>query len=317
MSALELIDVQSAHERIAASIVRTPLLPVERLSERFGCKVWLKAENLQAIGAFKARGACNAILQLSGQAASLGVITHSSGNHAAAVARAARMRGLNAHIVMPHNSMGVKIASVRALGVEPVFCEPETEARLAAAKALQQETGATMIPPYDNYHVMAGQGTVALEILQDLPEVDAICFPVGGGGLAAGIVTAAKTLRPDIEVFGVEPHYADDTARSLQSGQREKPVRYDTVADGLRTQVGELTFPILQRFLDDLWLVSDEAILRMMRMIAEDAHLVVEPSGAVALAGLEQARERLAGKHVAVVLTGGNVDMGGCKMGRI
>ncbi|MEM6473442.1 MAG: threonine/serine dehydratase [Planctomycetota bacterium] len=313
---LELIDAQSAHQRIAASIVRTPLLPVEAISQRLGCSVWLKAENLQAIGAFKARGATNAIFRLSGEAARCGVVTHSSGNHAAAVARAATLRHIDAHIVMPHNSSPKKMAAVRSFGIEPVVCEPDTDARRAAAESLQKKTGATMIHPYDNFDVMAGQATVGLEILEDLPDVDAVVTPVGGGGLAAGILTAVKSLRPDVQVYGVEPAFADDTARSLNAGTRQKPERYDTVADGLRTQVGELTFPIIQKHLDDLWLVSENEILSAMRMIAETAHLVVEPSGAVGLAGVVQSGSQLAGKHVAIVLTGGNVDMSACSMGR-
>ncbi|MCC9599295.1 threonine/serine dehydratase [Stieleria sp. JC731] len=313
--AIGIDDVRSAHQRIRAHIIRTPCLFHERLSNRLGCQLHFKAENLQHIGAFKARGAINAVLQLNETDAGRGVVTHSSGNHAAALARAASIRGIDAHIVMPHNSSPIKIASVQSYGIEPIFSEPDSQSREAKAFEVQAQTGATLVHPYDCADVMAGQGTVAIEILEQVENLDVILAPVGGGGLLSGILIAAKSIRPEIQVIAVEPAFADDAARSMQSGQREMPSRYDTVADGLRTGLGELTFPIIHRLVDDIVLVKEEEILAATREIAEQVHLVAEPSGAVAYAGLKSDPERFQGKRVAAVISGGNIDFKGCQLG--
>lgn len=299
-------DVQAAAERIEPYVFRTPVVPCERLSSMLGCDVAFKAENLQHIGAFKARGATNAVMCLSTTAAERGVVTHSSGNHAAALARAAKLRRIPAHVVMPANSLANKIQAVRSFGVEPVFCEADAESRAQTAQQLQQQTGATMIHPYDDAAVIAGQGTVGCEIVEQWPQVEIIVVPIGGGGLLAGILTAVKAIRPEIKVVAAEPELADDAARSLQSGRREMPTRYDTIADGLRTSVGEMTFPIIRSMLDDIVLVSEESIRSATRLLADAAHLVAEPSGAVSLAAVMAQANMFAGRNVVAVVSGGN-----------
>jgi threonine dehydratase len=301
-------DIRAARRRIQPHVLRTPLAPSASLSADLGCTLYFKCENLQHAGVFKARGACNAVLALDDDSAGRGVVTHSSGNHAAALSRAATIRGIPAHIVMPHNSRPNKLAAVRAYGIEPVLCEPTAESRQATADRVQEQTGATLIHPYNNPLVMAGQGTVGLEILEQLDDVDCVVVPVGGGGLLSGILIAVKSLRPQVEVIAAEPAWADDAARSLKSGRIEMPSRYDTVADGLRTPLGELTFPVIRTLVDDLLLVEEEAILQATRAIAARARLVAEPSGAVPLAAITQHRARFQGRNVVAVISGGNLD---------
>lgn len=310
-------DVHAARSRIGKNILCTPCISHEQLSRELGCEVFFKAENLQHIGAFKARGALNAIMQLSDQQAACGVVTHSSGNHAAALARSANIRGIKAHIVMPENSAQTKIAAVRNLGVEPVFCEPTTPAREQAADDIRERVGATLVHPFNNPHIMAGQGTVGLEILDQVANVDAVIAPVGGGGLLSGIATIIKGLNPRVEVFGAEPEMADDAYRSVESGNIEPVLRTDTIADGLRTSLGDLTFSVIKKLVDGILLVSEKEILVAMRKIVERAKYVVEPSGAVSYAALERHRDRFEGKRVAVVLSGGNVDFRDCKLGAV
>ncbi|HBE68500.1 MAG TPA: serine dehydratase [Planctomycetaceae bacterium] len=313
--AVSVADVEAAAERIAPHVLTTPCLPNERLSDLVDCEVFLKCENLQHVGAFKARGATNAVLQLPSDATS-GVVAHSSGNHAAALARAAKLAGTEAHIVMPENSAKIKIEAVEQLGVTPVFCEPNAESRDAVAKRIQDETGATLVHPYDNPNVIAGQGTVGLEILQTLDTVDAILAPVGGGGLLSGILTIVKARRPEIKVYAVEPEWADDAARSLDAGKILMPNRYDSIADGLRSPLGELTFPIISSLVDDILLVSEAHIRESMRLLATTGRIVAEPSGAVAFAGIRCNASLFAGQRVAAVVTGGNLDFGSCGLGR-
>ena len=313
--AISLDDIQAARRRIAGHVLLTPAIHCETLSQRLGCELWLKAENLQHIGAFKARGAVNAVMHLSDDQAARGVVTHSSGNHAAALARAARLRGIEAYVVMPENSSPKKIAAVRSYGVQPVLSGPSTQEREQAADELQQKTGAILIHPFETPDVMAGQGTIGLELLEQVDSLDAVLVPVGGGGLLSGVLVAIKSLRPDVNVFAVEPALADDTARSLAAGHPLPPTRYDTIADGLRTQVGENAFPIIRDLVDDLFLVQEQSILGAMRILAEEAHLVAEPSGAVALAGLIDQADQFAGQTVAVVISGGNLSFGDCTLG--
>ncbi|GAB5401884.1 MAG: threo-3-hydroxy-L-aspartate ammonia-lyase [Aureliella sp.] len=309
-------DVKKAADRIASHVNRTPCLHNEVLSRSVGAEVYLKCENLQHVGAFKARGAMNASMLLSESQRQCGVVAHSSGNHAAALARAAKILGMQAHIVMPENSARIKIAAVEELGVAPVFCEPNAQSRDRVAAELRERTGATLIHPYETPGVIAGQGTVGLEILQQVPDVDCILAPVGGGGLLSGILTIVKQAAPNVQVFAVEPALADDAARSLQAGKILQPERYDTIADGLRSPLGENTFPIIQALVDDILLVSEKAIGRSMRALAMKGRIVAEPSGAVAMAGAAENASRFAGKRVAVVVTGGNMDFGGCKVGQ-
>ncbi|MEC8558112.1 MAG: threonine/serine dehydratase [Planctomycetota bacterium] len=311
-----LSDVKAAYERIRDRVNRTPCLLCERLSIELDCELYFKAENLQHIGAFKARGALNAVLQLSEEQASRGVVTHSSGNHAAALARAAKIRGIPAHIVMPHNSAKTKVEAVRSLGFEPQFCKTDTPSREAAAARVQEETGASLVHPFDDPRIIAGQGTVALEVLEQVPKLEQVIAPVGGGGLMSGTLVTLSEARPKVEVYGAEPAWADDAYRSLKSGKIEPPERYDTVADGLRTSLGNLTFPIIQSKLREMLLVTEEQILLAQRKIVERAKLVVEPSAAVPLGALISHPDRFRGKRVVVILSGGNLDFGNCQLGK-
>lgn len=311
-----LSDVKAAYERIRDRVNRTPCLLCERLSIELDCELYFKAENLQHIGAFKARGALNAVLQLSEEQASRGVVTHSSGNHAAALARAAKIRGIPAHIVMPHNSAKTKVEAVRSLGFEPQFCKTDTPSREAAAARVQEETGASLVHPFDDPRIIAGQGTVALEVLEQVPKLEQVIAPVGGGGLMSGTLVTLSEARPKVEVYGAEPAWADDAYRSLKSGKIEPPERYDTVADGLRTSLGNLNFPIIQSKLREMLLVTEEQILLAQRKIVERAKLVVEPSAAVPLGALISHPDRFRGKRVVVILSGGNLDFGNCQLGK-
>ncbi|MEM9587976.1 MAG: threonine/serine dehydratase [Planctomycetota bacterium] len=315
MDVIDPDDVRQAAQRISLHVLRTPCVPSEVLSRQLGCQVHFKAESLQYGGAFKARGATNAVFALNEDQAARGVVTHSSGNHAAALARAASLRGVPAHVVMPENSTPSKIRAVQSYGVEPIFCDPTTEARAEAAESLRQSTGGILVHPYDTPTVMAGQGTVGLEITEQMPDLDTIFVPVGGGGLLSGVLTIVKATDKRIQVIAVEPEWADDTARSLATGVRQVPHRYDSVADGLRTAVGENTFPIIRALVDDLILVSERQILTAMRTIAESAKLVAEPSGAVAFAGLCDRVNDFQGKSVAVIISGGNLNFGRCQLG--
>jgi threonine dehydratase len=314
--AVSIQDIEQARTRIREGVLQTPCVLNERLSRELGCELYLKAENLQHIAAFKARGALNAVLCLSEESAAAGVVTHSSGNHAAALARAAKLRRIPAQIVMPENSARNKIDAVRSFGVEPVFCEPTAEAREATAERIREQTGATLIHPYNNEAVIAGQGTVALEIVEQIPEVDVVVAPVGGGGLLSGILIAVNALRPRIDVFAAEPEWADDAYRSLQVGSIQMPNRYDTIADGLRTPLGSLTFPIVQSLVREILLVGEQQICHSMRQIAEVAKLVAEPSGAVATAAVMQNAERFRNRRVVAIISGGNLDFGECRLGR-
>ncbi|APZ96995.1 threonine/serine dehydratase [Fuerstiella marisgermanici] len=307
LSARHLESVREAAGRIQGMVQRTPCFLNERLSQQLGCSLYVKAENLQPCGAFKVRGATNAVFAAAPDVIARGVLTHSSGNHAAAIARAASLRGVPAYIVMPENSAAGKIANVRAYGVEPVFCAPTADARQAKADELLAETGAYFIHPYNQADVIAGQGTMGLEILEQVPDVDLIVVPVGGGGMMSGILLAIKSLRPEVQVIGAEPEFADDAYRSLQSGRIEPPNRYDTIADGLRTPLGELTFPIIQSLMDDLTLVSEQAIVEATEELSYAAKLVLEPSGGVAYAAARKIASRHAGKNVVVIACGGNV----------
>jgi threonine dehydratase len=302
-------DIEFARRRIEPHVLRTPLVENAPLSRELDCHVYFKCENLQHVGAFKARGASNAVFALTDEMAQRGVVTHSSGNHAAALARAATRRGIAAHIVMPRNSRPNKLAAVRAYGISPVLCEPDAESRRNTAAEIEQRTGATLVHPYNDPSIIAGQGTVGLEILDQWAEVDVIIVPVGGGGLLSGILIAVKTLRPEVRVIAAEPTWADDAARSLRSGKLEMPTRYDTIADGLRTPLGDLTFPVIQALVDDIVLVDEESIVDATRQIATKARLVAEPSGAVSLAALCQHRSRFRGRNVVAVISGGNLEL--------
>ena len=306
---LTLADIHSAHARIADKIHRTPVLTSATLDALCGGQLFFKCENFQKIGAFKARGAANAVFSLTDAEATRGVATHSSGNHAAALARAARLRGIPAHIVMPSNAPKTKIDSVCRNGGIIVFCEPTLLAREAACAKIIAETGAWLVHPFNDYAVMAGQGTATLELLEQAPELDLIIVPVGGGGLLCGTAVAAKGARPGIRVLAAEPAGADDAARSFAAGRiipLEKPA---TIADGLRTSLGERNFPLIQQNVDDIVTVSEESIIAAMRRIWEVLKIIIEPSCAVPYAAIMEQKIDVAGKCVGIILTGGNVDL--------
>jgi threonine dehydratase len=274
-----------------------------------GVKLYLKCENLQAAGAFKTRGACNAVFSLSDSEATRGVATHSSGNHAAALARAAARRGIAAHIVMPRTSRTKKISNVREFGGQITFCEPTLEAREETARRIVAETGATFVHPYDDDRIIAGQGTAALELLRRCPDLDAVITPVGGGGLLSGTAITAKALGTAMLVWAGEPAGADDAYRSWKSGERLPATNPQTIADGLLTSLGVRNFAVIRELVDEIVLVDDHEIVRAVRLLYDHVDLVVEPSGAVPLAALIARRERLLGKRVGVILSGGNFDL--------
>ena len=306
--AIDLDRIRTAHERIRQHIKRTPVMTSEGLDLATGAKLFFKCENFQEIGAFKARGATNAVFSLDDATAKRGVATHSSGNHGTALARAAKLRGIPAHIVMPKNSAKVKIRAVENFGAHVVFCEPNDAAREAACADVIAKTGATLIHSFENEDVMAGQGTAAIELLEDA-DVDLVMCPVGGGGLLSGTAVAAKSLKPKIQVIAVEPANADDAAQSFRAKKRIVIEKKFTIADGLRTNVGEKTFPIIQRYVDEIFIVSEEAIISAMRTIWETMKIVIEPSAAVPYAAIAEGKIDIAGKRVGIILTGGNVDL--------
>jgi threonine dehydratase len=302
-------DIRVASRRIASFIHRTPVLTCAALDAMAGARLYFKCENLQKTGSFKIRGATNAILQLSPAEAARGVVTPSSGNHAAAVARAAAARGIAAHIVMPKNAPPVKCRAVEGYGGVITFCEPTIEAREAATKRLIEETGGVLVHPYNDRRIIAGQGTAALELLEDVPELDVLLVPVSGGGLLSGNAIAATGIRSSVRVIGCEPANADDAYRSLKSKHIEKNATTDTIADGLRAQLCDLTFGIIRERVDEIARVSEEEIVGAMRLVWERMKLVIEPSAAVALAPAISRSIKADGKRVGVLLSGGNVEL--------
>jgi len=306
---LSLNTIRAAHHRILPYIHRTPVLTNSWLNDACRASLFFKCENFQKVGAFKARGATNAVFALDDETARRGVATHSSGNHGAAVARAAKLRGVAAHIVMPSNSAKVKIRAVEGYGARVLFCEPTEESREIKCAEVIKETGATLIHSFENEHVIAGQGTAAMELLEDVPDLDVIMCPVGGGGLLSGTAIAAKSMRPQIKVIAVEPENADDAAQSFRAGRRLVTEKKFTIADGLRTNIGEPNFAIIQRHVDDILTVSEEAIVSAMRTIWETMKIVIEPSAAVPYAAIQQQKIDIAGKRGGIILTGGNVDL--------
>jgi len=306
---LDVDRIRAAHERIRAYIHRTPVITSERMNETNGASLFFKCENFQKIGAFKARGATNAVFTLDEATAKRGVATYSSGNHGAAVARAAKLRKIPAHIVMPSNSAKVKIRAVEGYGAHIVFCEPTEVARETKCAEVIEKTGATLLHSFENENVIAGQGTAAVELLEDIPGLELIMCPVGGGGLLSGTAIAAKSMRPQIKVIAAEPANADDTAQSFRAGRRLVTEKKFTIADGLRTNIGQPNFEIVQRCVDDIVTVSEEAIVSAMRTIWETMKIVIEPSAAVPYAAIMENKIDLREKRVGVILTGGNVDL--------
>lgn len=306
-------DILAAHERIRPHIHRTPVLSSAYLSAQLGMQVFFKCENLQKAGAFKSRGACNAVFSLSDEEAARGVLTHSSGNHAGALARAAAARGIAAYIVMPNTAPAVKVAAVRHYGGRITFCEPTQADREETAERILRETGAVMIHPYNDERIIAGQGTAAVELLEEVSDLAAVIAPVGGGGLLSGTAIAAKSLKSEIRVFGAEPERLNDACESLRTGQIQPATGADSLADGLKTSLGSLTFPIIRDRVDEILLTDEATIIEAMRWVFERMKQVVEPSGAVPLAAMMQNLARLrrefGGRKVGVIFSGGNVDL--------
>jgi threonine dehydratase len=302
-------DIELAHERIRPYIHRTPVFTCETFNRITGSTLFFKCENLQKVGAFKFRGATNAVFSLTDEEAARGVVTHSSGNHAAALALAARNRGIPSYIVMPSNAPQVKKDAVAGYGGQITFCEPTLQAREGTMENIREKTGATVVHPYDNERVIAGQGTAALELLADFPDLDVIITPVGGGGLLSGTSIAAKGIKPNIRVIAGEPEMADDAFRSMQVGRIIPSENPKTVADGLLTSLGQLTFPIIQQNVEQIVTVSEAGIIATMKFVWERAKIIIEPSSAVAVGVLWEKKIDLSGSKVGVIISGGNVDL--------
>jgi threonine dehydratase len=309
VGSLNLDTIHAAHQRIRPYVHRTPVLTNSWLNDACRATLFFKCENFQKIGAFKARGAINAVFALDDETAQRGVATHSSGNHGAAVARAAKLRGVPAHIVMPSNSAKVKVRAVESYGAQVVFCEPTEQSREIKCAEVINKTGATLIHSFENEHVIAGQGTAAMELLEDVSDLDVIMCPVGGGGLLSGTAIGAKSMRPQIKVIAVEPENADDAAQSFRAGRRLVTEKKFTIADGLRTNVGEPNFGIIQQYVDNIVTVSEQAIVSAMRTIWETMKIVIEPSAAVPYAAIAERVIDVESKRVGIILTGGNVDL--------
>ena len=302
-------EIKEAAERVKPFVHHTPVFTCSTLNKMCESEIFFKCENFQKAGAFKIRGATNAVFSLGDQEASRGVATHSSGNHAAALALAARWRGVKAYVVMPENAPLVKRDAVANYGAEITFCKATLEAREEGVAKVVNHTGATFIHPYNDYRVISGQGTAALELCEEIPNLDAVMTPVGGGGLLSGTSIAVSAISPDTHVIGAEPEKADDAYRSFQ-GDRLIPVKNpDTIADGLRTSLGDLTFPIIRRYVEDIVTVSEEGIVNAMRHIWERMKIIIEPSAAVPLGALLTKRKAFSGKRIGIILSGGNTDL--------
>ncbi len=305
----DLAAIRAAHARIAPHVHRTAVLTCAAIDAQAGARLYFKCENFQRIGAFKARGACNAVFSLGDAEAARGVVTHSSGNHGAALAYAARRRGIAAWVVMPENAPRVKQANVRRFGATIRFCAPTVAAREAACAEIQHESGATLIHPFDDSRVIAGQGTAALELLEQAPDVEAVVAPCGGGGLLSGTAIAVTASRPEIAVYGAEPANAGDAAASFRSGRLEPLPPKQTIADGLRTTLSPRTLHAIRAHVRDVALCSEDAIVRAMRMTFERMKIVIEPSAAVPLACVLDGTLDLAGRRAGIIVSGGNVDL--------
>jgi len=302
--------VKEAHEVVRQYAHRTPVLTSTSINKMVGGELFFKCENFQKVGAFKFRGATNAVFSLSEEDAQKGVGTHSSGNHAAALALAAKMRGIRAHIVMPENSPEIKKKAVAGYGANITFCKPTLQARESTLAKVVEETGATEIHPYNNFFVIAGQGTAAKELIEDKGEFDLILAPVGGGGLLSGTALSVKAMLPNARVIAAEPAGADDTFRSFHSKTWVPSENPNTIADGLLTSLGERNFTIILDKVDDIVTVSEEKIIEAMRMIWERMKIIIEPSSAVPLAAILEKKVDVQNKKVGIILSGGNLDLG-------
>jgi threonine dehydratase len=311
VSAFGLADVEDAASRLAGVVHRTPVVTSSRLDDEFGVELHLKCENLQRMGAFKFRGAYNTLSRLDDAARNAGVVAFSSGNHAQAVALAARMFSIPATIVMPTDAPQIKRTATEGYGAKVVTYDRRTEDREAIARALAEDGGRTLVPPFDHPRIAAGQGTAALELMQDVPDLDVVIAPLGGGGLLSGTAVAVRGLRPQARVFGAEPAAGDDGKQSFDAGEIVTIPVPETLADGAQTTaLGRVTFPIIQELVEDIVRVTDDELVTAMRSLAHTCKLVVEPTGALGLAAAKTLAPSMPGAKVGVILSGGNVDLG-------
>jgi threonine dehydratase len=304
-----LSDILSAHERIGPYIHQTPVLTSHQLNKLFGCELFFKCENFQKAGAFKFRGATNAVLSLSDNDKKKGVVTHSSGNHAAALSLSASMNGVKPYIVMPESAPAVKKNAVTGYGAEITFCKPTLQAREEAAKIIMERTGAVLIHPYDNFNVICGQGTAALELLKEKSDLEMIVAPIGGGGLMSGTSTTAKGINDKIKVIGAEPLNANDAYISFTTGILTPSVNPLTIADGLLTSLSEMTFSIIRKYVDQIFTAEEDSIIECMRLIWERMKIIAEPSSATTLAIIKENPDFFRGRRIGIIISGGNVDL--------
>lgn len=303
-------QIKETHKRIENYIHKTPVLSSQLIDNICEADIYFKCENFQKVGAFKFRGATNAVLQLTEEEAKKGVATHSSGNHAAALALAAQMNGIKAHIVMPETSRAIKKAAVKSYGAEITFCKPTLEARETTLDQIVEKTGAVFIHPYNNYDIICGQGTSCLELLTDKPNLDVIIAPVGGGGLLSGTAIAAKGIDSNIQVIAAEPKGADDAYRSFISKSFVPSVNPNTIGDGLLTSLGDKTFEIMLKYVDNVMTVSEESIAEAMKLVWTRMKIIIEPSSAVPLAAVLENKSYFKNKKIGIIISGGNVDLG-------
>ena len=304
-----LSDIKRAHQRISKYIIHTPILTSQSVNDMTGAEIFFKCENFQKVGAFKMRGAANAIFSLRPEERVNGFATHSSGNHAQAVALAAKLAGCKAYIVMPKNAPVVKKNAVKEYGAEIIYCEPNEQSRQETCDRVVADTGAIFIPPFDDYAIIAGQATAAKELVEDTPDLDVIMTPVGGGGLSAGTALVAKYIVPTTQVILAEPKNADDAHRSFKTGKLQTVHDPDTIADGLKVSLGERNFDIIKKYVSDILTVEEDEIINAMQIIWERMKIIIEPSCAVPLAAVIKNKERFAGKKIGIIITGGNVDL--------
>jgi threonine dehydratase len=304
-----LIDIQKAHDRIRPFVHRTPVMSSQQLNRIFGCDLYFKCENFQKVGAFKFRGATNAVLMLDEDQKKRGVVTHSSGNHAAALALAARMNGIKAYIVMPENAPSVKKAAVAGYGARITYCKPTLSAREETCNSIIEREGATLVHPYDNFNVICGQGTAALELLEDVDDLEIIIAPIGGGGLMSGSSICSRGIKSNIKVIGAEPLNANDAWKSFKSGQLIPSVNPSTVADGLLTSLSQLTFTAIRHNVDEIFTVREETILKSMILVWERMKIIIEPSSATVLGVISENPEFFRGEKTGLIISGGNVDL--------
>ena len=302
-------DVQNTSKQITPFVHRTPVLTSQSVNSIIDGEVFFKCENFQKTGSFKMRGASNAVLSLSEEESKRGVVTVSSGNHGAALACAAKLNGMKSHVVTPKNTQQVKIDAMKGYGANLIYCEPSVESRESTFINIQEKTGAIPIHPYNDYHVITGAGTVALEIIDEVNDLDFILVPIGGGGLISGTGVVVSSLRPNTKLLGVEPESADDALRSIKSGEIVPSDYPPTIADGLRSSLGEKTFPMIQKFVDDIHTVSEKEIISSMRFVWERMKIIVEPSSAVTMAAVLNNPASFRGKKTGVIFSGGNINL--------